>query len=42
MNLKQAIEGFFIVRRSELAATTQQNYQYYFNHLLAYLGEERP
>lgn len=42
MNLQQAIDGFFLVRRSELAATTQQNYRYYFNKLLSYLGAERP
>lgn len=42
MNLQQAIDGFFIIRRHDLAETTQQNYRYYFKHLLTFIGGGRP
>jgi integrase/recombinase XerD len=42
MNLSQVVQGFFIVRRTHLAATTITNYRYCFDKLLAYLGPDTP
>jgi site-specific recombinase XerD len=38
MNLAKVIEGFFIVRRTRLAATTVTNYRHCFDKLLALFG----
>ncbi|MGV1049181.1 MAG: tyrosine-type recombinase/integrase [Solirubrobacterales bacterium] len=40
MNLSQLIEGFFLVRRDELAATTKVNYRYCAVQLLDFFGED--
>jgi len=40
MNLSQVVQGFFVVRRTRLAETTQTNYRYCFDKLLAYLGPD--
>lgn len=40
MKLSQVIDGFFIVRRSRLAATTQNNYRNCFNHLSKFFGPD--
>lgn len=42
MQLSQVIEGFFIVRRTRLAPTTQRNYRHCFNKLLAFFGPNKP
>lgn len=42
MNLAQVVQGFFVVRRTRLAETTQTNYRYCFDKLLAYLGSDHP
>lgn len=42
MNLKQVIDGFFIVRRTRLAATTIINYRNCFKKLLARYGPTTP
>ena len=44
MNLSQVVEGFFIVRRTRLAATTITNYGYcyYYDKLLAHFGPAHP
>jgi integrase/recombinase XerD len=42
MKLAQVVEGFFIVRRTRLAATTIINYRYCFDKLLAYFGPGTP
>ena len=41
MQLSQVIDGFFIVRRTRLAPTTQTNYRYCFKRLTNFLGTER-
>ena len=41
MQLSQVIDGFFIVRRTRLAPTTQTNYRYCFQRLTNFLGPER-
>ena len=41
MHLSQVIDGFFIVRRTRLAPTTQTNYRYCFQRLTNFLGPER-
>ena len=41
MHLSQVIDGFFIVRRTRLAPTTQTNYRYCFKRLTNFLGPER-
>lgn len=38
MNLSQVVQGFFVFRRSRLAETTQTNYPYSFDKLLARLA----
>ena len=40
MNLSQVVQGFFVVRRSRLAETTQTNYRYSFDKLLRYFGPD--
>ena len=40
MNLLQVVEGFFIVRRTRLAATTMTNYRYCCNKLLTHFGSK--
>lgn len=42
MNLAQVVEGFLIVRRIRLAATTLTNYRYCFDKLLAFFGPSSP
>jgi site-specific recombinase XerD len=42
MNLSQVVEGFFIVRRTRLAATTITNYGYCYDKLLAHFGPDHP
>lgn len=41
MQLSQAIDGYFIVRRFRLAATTQENYRFAFNKLRDYFGADK-
>lgn len=40
MKLSQVVEGFFIVRRTRLAATTVVNYRHCYNKLLAHFGPD--
>lgn len=42
MHLGALIEGYFIVRKTRLAATTQRNYRYCAAKLLAFFGPETP
>ncbi len=41
MQLKQVIDGFFIVRRQQLAASTQEGYTRTLGRFMAYFGETR-
>lgn len=40
MNLSQVVQGFFVVRRTRLAATTITNYGYCFDKLVTYFGSD--
>lgn len=42
MNLQALIDGFFVVRRAQLAPTTRRNYRYCADKIIAHFGPERP
>jgi integrase/recombinase XerD len=42
MNLSQVVQGFFVVRRTRLAATTITNYRYCYDKLLTHFGHDTP
>lgn len=41
MQLKQIVDGFFIVRRARLASTTQESYRQTLKRFVAYFGEDK-